>query len=126
MNKTAYRVLRIGLGITFIWLGALIWQSPEAWGGFIQPWALKLLPGDLISTMKQTAILDMILGVWMIIGWRVWIPALIGSTHLAVVLITTTGSWSNIVVRDIGLIAATLALFLETMPDKIKMKLKIL
>ena len=125
MRRTAYHILRLGLGVTFLYIGAQIWRAPEAWGGFIQPWALDIMPGSLVAIMKQSAVLDIIIGIWMIIGWRVWIPALLGTIHLGIVLITTTGGWWNIIERDIGLFAATLALFVQTTPERVRKMLHI-
>lgn len=124
-SDLAHTILRVGLGITFVWLGTQIWQAPEAWAGFLQPWAAKLVPGDLTWMMKDTAILDIVLGFWLIIGKKVWLPAAIGAVHILIILITTTGSWSNIVARDIGLLAACVTLFLETAPPKILKKINL-
>ena len=125
MNKLPYQILRIGTGVTFVWLGLLIWQAPDAWASFVQPWAANLLPSDLAGFMKKTAIGDIVIGIWLIIGWKAWVASLLATIHLGIVLVTTTGGWSNIVVRDIALFAACLALFVQTAPVNILAKLGI-
>jgi len=122
MNSTASHILRVGLGITFIVIGFVVWLAPEAWGSFVQPWAVKFMPGGLVATMKNTAILDIVLGSWMLTNRAVWIPALIATLHLLVILITTTTT-GLIIERDIGLFFAALALFFATAPKKICEKL---
>lgn len=122
MNQTAASILRVGLGITFIIIGFVVWQAPEAWGSFVQPWAVKFMPGGLLATMKNTAILDIVLGLWLLTNRAVWIPALIATLHLLVILITTTTA-NVIIERDIGLFFAALALFVATMPKRMCEKL---
>jgi len=121
MKKISYHVLRIGLAITFLWIGVLILQNPEAWGGYLQPWALKLIPGSLVNAMIATAILDILVGVCLLFNIFTWIAALLGAFHLIVVLSTTF--ITEITARDIGLLCATLALAIESLPQKISMKI---
>jgi uncharacterized membrane protein YphA (DoxX/SURF4 family) len=121
MKKISYHVLRIGLAITFLWIGILIFQNPEAWGGYIQPWALKLIPGSLVNAMIATAILDILVGVCLLFNIFTWIGALLGAFHLVVVLSTTF--ITEITARDIGLLCAILALAVEALPQNISMKI---
>ncbi len=113
MNTLSYRILRFGLGITFVWIGVLVWQSPLAWGSFIQPWALKLMKLPLETTMKITAVFDVAVGLWLMFGMWTRIAAALACAHLAVVLLTTSATFSNVIVRDVGLFAATLSLSLS-------------
>ncbi|MBI4234690.1 hypothetical protein HY604_00115 [Candidatus Peregrinibacteria bacterium] len=117
MNKTAYHIARVALAINFLWVGILIFQSPEAWGGLIQPWALNLLPVPLKTAMLSTAVLDIVIGFFLLIDVLIWVAAALGAMHLIIVLATT--GITTITVRDIGLLGATLALFVSTAP-KIK------
>lgn len=120
MSSPALTILRIGLGITFVWLGYQIWLEPLAWGSFMLPWAQELLPRPLEEFMKMTAIIDIVIGIWFIVGWKIWIPALLASAHLFGVLITTTGSLQLAISRDVGLLAGTLAILADTLPASIK------
>lgn len=124
MNSLAVHILRIGLGATFILIGFSVWAAPEAWGSFVQPWALAFLPKDIASFMKSTAIVDMFLGVWMLVNRGTWIAALVASLHVLVILITTT-TMGVIIERDVAIFAATLALFLDTMPHTIQKMLRL-
>jgi len=63
MNRASFHILRIGLAVTFLWIGVLILRNPEAWGGYMRPWATELLPVPLAQAMMGTAILDIIMGV---------------------------------------------------------------
>lgn len=110
-----YHILRVGIAITFLWIGVLILRSPENWGAMMQPWAFELLPFSLKEAMITTAILDILVGFLLLINVRVWLASLLGSLHLASVLIVV--GIDPITVRDIGLLAGTLALMATTWPE---------
>ena len=76
MKKTSFHFLRVGLAITFLWIGVLIFKNPEAWGGYLQPWAVGLLPIPLAQAMIGTAILDIAIGAFLLIDFLPWLAAL--------------------------------------------------
>ncbi len=114
MKPPSYHILRVGMAITFIWVGVLIIKDPAAWGGLISPWAEKLLPGPIEQVMLSTAILDIIVGGMLLLDVWVWIAGFLVSAHLAVVLVTT--GINAITVRDIGLLTGGLALMASSIP----------
>ncbi|MBI2454150.1 MAG: DoxX family membrane protein [Parcubacteria group bacterium] len=114
MNKSIL-ILRWGLAITFLWIGFMIWQNPEAWGGYIKPWAADLIPVPIEQVMKATAVLDIVIGLMFLVGPLVWIGGILGALHLAVVLVTS--GITDITVRDIGLLAATLSIAVNYWPQ---------
>jgi nitroreductase/dihydropteridine reductase len=67
MKISSYHIIRVGLAITFLWIGVLIFKSPEGWGTLIQPWAAGLLPVSLKTAMIATAILDLAIGLLLLI-----------------------------------------------------------
>lgn len=108
MKNSAIHILRVGLGITFLWIAVLILYQPEGWGRLIQPWALSLLPVSLKTAMIQTAILDILVGFFLLIDRFTLIAAGLAFLHL-ITVITTVGINAG-TVRDIGLAASALAL----------------
>jgi len=58
MKVSAFHILRVGVAITFLWIGVLILREPEAWGFYLQPWAVDLLPISLEKAMIGTALLQ--------------------------------------------------------------------
>ncbi|OGI64437.1 hypothetical protein A2733_01365 [Candidatus Nomurabacteria bacterium RIFCSPHIGHO2_01_FULL_40_20] len=122
MNKTAYNILRVGLGITFLWIGIIILKEPEAWGSYIQNWVVELLPLPIKDIMISTAILDIIIGFLLLIDTWVWIAAIVGALHLVVVLVVS--GITEITVRDLGIMAGMFALFAQTLPQSIIQKFK--
>src|SRR3989338_10261171 len=121
MKRVSCHLLRVGLSITFLWIGVLIFKNPESWGGYLQPWAAGLLPVPLEQAMIGTAILDIIIGVFLLIDFLPWLAALAGAVHLVIVL--TVSGITDITVRDIGLLAAALALAIESLPQSMIAKI---
>ena len=117
-HKIPYHILRVGLAITFIWIGILILKSPESWGGYLQPWAVGLLPVSITQALISTAVLDIIIGVLFLVDWFVWVAGLLASLHLVMVL--TVSGITDITVRDIGLLAGTLVVMIEDLPIYIR------
>lgn len=121
MNRASFHILRVGVAVTFLWIGVLIFKEPTAWGGYLQPWAAGLLPVPLKETMIGTALLDIAIGIMLLIDWRVWVASLLGSAHLIIVL--TVVGIDGITVRDIAILAATLSLMADSMPKRWQDKL---
>ena len=124
MKKTSFHFLRVGLAITFLWIGVLIFKNPEAWGGYLQPWAAGLLPIPLEQAMIGTAILDIMIGVFLLIDFLPWLAALIGAIHILIVL--TVSGITDITVRDIGLLVGALALMIDSLPQSIIQRINFL
>src|SRR3989344_3172222 len=114
MSKIAFNILRIGLAITFIWIGILILKNPEAWGGYLLPWAANLLPIPIKGAMIGTGIFDIIIGILLLTNSFVWIVAIAGAIHLVIVLITSGINEGT--VRDIAILAGILALMVDSLP----------
>ena len=124
MNKISFHLLRVGLAVTFLWIGVLILKYPEAWGGYMQPWAANLLPVPLKQAMFGTAMLDIAIGFFLLISVQVWIAAFIAAAHLVIVM--TVSGITDITARDVGLLAASAVLVIESLPVRIRSKIKFL
>ena len=122
MNKTSFHILRVGLAITFLWIGVLIFKEPEAWGGYLQPWAAGLLPIPIKEAMIGTAVLDVLIGALFLFDYLVWLAAAVGSIHLIIVLAVT--GITDITVRDVGILAATIALMSDSLPKNFTDKIR--
>ncbi|HZZ99576.1 MAG TPA: DoxX family membrane protein [Candidatus Paceibacterota bacterium] len=111
-----WRIIRIGLGLTFIGVGFFVLQDPQSWGSLLQPWALNIVGSGLIAAMIVTAIADIIIGVALLAGVWIWLAALLGVVQLVVVFITS--GINSITIRDVGLLFAMFALMLESLPPR--------
>lgn len=117
MHQASFHILRVGLAITFLWIGILIFKSPEGWSNFLEPWAAGLLPIPLKEAMIGTAILDIVIGALLLTDTFVWLAALVGAIHLVIVL--AVSGITDVTVRDIGLLAGLVGLMLESLPPEV-------
>lgn len=122
MRKSSFHILRVGLAITFVWIGVLIFKQPAAWGGYLQPWAAGLIPLPMDQMMLGTAVFDIIIGILLLVDVFVWAVALLAALHVAVVL--TVSGITDITVRDIAIIAGALALVVDAMPPAVAARLR--
>ncbi len=104
--------------MTFLWIGVLIFKNPEAWGASIMPWAAKLIPGSLVNAMLGTAVLDVLIGIFLLFNILTSLAAFIGALHILTVLITV--GITDITIRDVGLLGAVIALTIEALPQNLK------
>lgn len=118
INKTSYHIIRVSLAITFIWIGVLIIKSPESWGGYLEPWAVNILPVSIEQALLSTAVLDIIIGILFLIDWMTWVSGLVASIHLVTVLVVS--GITDITVRDIGLLGATISIMIESLPRSLE------
>ncbi len=115
MKRISYHISRIGLGITFLWIGVLIFRDPIAWGSYLQPWAANLLPIPIAQAMMGTAVLDIAVGVLLLLDIFVWFVAFVGALHILSVLVVS--GVTDITVRDIAILYCATALSIETVPE---------
>ena len=120
MNKISYHIIRVGLAITFIWIGILILKDPQAWAGYVKPWAENILPIPIEQALLGTAFFDIIVGALLLIDWYSWVAGLAAAIHLVIVLIVS--GITDITVRDIGLFTCAIVVAIESLPASIKNK----
>ncbi len=114
-HSTAFHILRVGIGITFVWIGVLILRDPSAWGHLLQPWAVGLIGGDsLRAAMLATAALDILVGLALLTDTVIFWAAMLGFIHVVNVIIVVgiTGA----TVRDIAIGAGLLTLMADAWP----------
>lgn len=68
--------------------------------------------------MMGTALLDVLIGALLLLNFYTWLAAGVGALHLVIVLITS--GFNSVTIRDIGLLAASVALALQAWSSKNK------
>lgn len=102
----SHRFIQWGLGIVFLWIGLDIIKHPDAWIGYIPP---QLPFGlDKALALKLNGIFDAILGAFLILGW--WPKMVAGLASLHLIGILASQGIDQVVIRDVGLLGASLAL----------------
>ena len=121
MRKIPLHILRIGLAVTFLWIGVLIIMQPVQWGSYMQVWASRLLPLPIEPMMLSVGVFDIVIGALLILGVIIPLAAALAALHLASVLVVS--GITDITVRDVGLLAAALALSIESLPEPLARKI---
>jgi len=121
MKSTAFHIVRVGTGITFVWIGVLILRDPAAWGRVLQPWAVGLIgAGSLREAMLLTAGLDILVGLALLTDLATFWAASLGFLHLANVIIVV--GITPVTTRDIAIAAGLLALVADSWPAGWRLK----
>jgi hypothetical protein len=104
----SHLALSWGLGITFLWIGLHMFQNPDTWIGFVP----EDIPGELSreSALQATALFDTLVGILLILRWWQKTVAFLATLHLAVILLQN--GIDALLVRDVGLFGAAVALLL--------------
>lgn len=99
--------LRIGLAFVFLYAGVGSLVFPKDWIWYIPDWMQGIIPGETLLLLHGVS--ELVLGVWLLSGWRVFYPALIASLDLLVITLINFNIM-GIVFRDVGLFFAAFAL----------------
>lgn len=73
------------------------------------------------KAMLGTAVLDILVGFFLLVDYFTWVAAFLGAAHLVIIL--TVSGITDITVRDIGLLAAAIAVMVDGLPNDIKNKI---
>lgn len=117
MKTSGYHILRVGMGITFLWVGILIFREPEFWSGFMPVFVIKMFD-NLIPFTMLTGVVDVLIGLFLLFDLLTFWIALIAFAHLIGILLLT--GIDDTTVRDIGLAAGAFALAVEGAPESVR------
>lgn len=81
MEKASFHILRVGMAITFLWIGILIFQNPESWGGYILLLFQNLLFFTLKTTMLIVAFIDIVIGFLLLIDYLTFWASFLGALY---------------------------------------------
>lgn len=103
---TSYFLLRLALGIVFLWVGVDMVRFPQNWIGYLP----ESIPFGLSreNALQVNAIIDIGLGVLLVLNKLPRFTALVATVHLAAILIVN--GIDGVLIRDVGLFGAALAL----------------
>ena len=108
MGKTSSLLLRVALAFAFLYPAYGFWTNPNDWIGYIPEFArnVGLSQGVLLMLIAG---LHLIIGLWVLSGWRIFIPSIIAAVFLGSVVYFNQNQL-DIVFRDISLALVAVAL----------------
>ncbi len=108
-SKYAPLVLRIGLGFVFAWFGYSGISNPAMWTGLVPEWTSMFGPAEVLVRIHGAV--ELIGGLLLIAG--LWIRPVAAILFLSLAHTLTVLKFGPVFVRDIGLLMAMLAIFLQ-------------
>ncbi|MBI3633331.1 MAG: hypothetical protein HY226_03515 [Candidatus Vogelbacteria bacterium] len=105
-EKIELVIARIGLAFPFIYAAVASLIYPDNWIGFFPKFMINAFPNFLILGW---AILQIVVGVWLIVGKRILIPSVMASVMLIGIFIFNF-SLLDIIFRDVSILATAIVL----------------
>ena len=119
MNRIGIFILQVAVALVFIWFGIDKLFHPDAWIYYLQAlpsWMRALMYFDDKTVMLISAIVEILLGFWVLIPWKNYIPAFAIVLYFIPVLVSV--GFDTVGVRDLGLMISSLALAFLLLPKK--------
>lgn len=107
-------VLRVGLGLVFLYAATASLQDPTNWVGFVPSFVGVLMPRE--SFLFVHSLFELALGVALIVGK--WLPVLSTLAFLLFLGILMFFGINDVTFRDFGLASMALALFVRVLYKK--------
>ena len=118
--RIAYFLLRAGVAFAFLYPPVNALQDPNSWIGYFPPFVLAF--GEQFGISQEIAlqifgILEVIIGLWLLSGWRIFLPSLAAAAMLIAIVVFNMPQF-QVVFRDLSLAVVALALALMNVPKK--------
>ena len=97
-------ILRLGLGIVFLWFGITSLLEPQTWTSLVPTWS----PISQTTSVTIMAIFQLIFSILLIIGLFTRLTAILLALSLIPIILSL--GYNDVAIRDFGLFTATLSL----------------
>lgn len=106
------KILRGGLAFAFIYPAVSAWFNPYAWVGYFPPFVLDIVGSYDITLLHVFGVTEIIIGVWLIFGRRIWLPSVIATLYLLAIVLLNLNQM-DVIFRDISILAIAVALLVQ-------------
>jgi len=103
-------VLRVGLGLIFLWFGFQQVTDTAAWLGWVPPWVLGMSPVGAETIIMVNGIAQLVFALFLFLGLFLRVFALLAAVHMLGILVSV--GFNEIGVRDFAIFTGALALAL--------------
>lgn len=109
-SKVTELLLRIGVAFSFIYPPISAFINPYSWVGYI-PQFMTALPIEAVTLLHIFGIFELLVGAWILSGKRIFIPSILASAFLALIIIF---NWTqmDVLFRDIPILLMALCIAL--------------
>lgn len=102
----SHALMSWGLGVVFLWIGLNILTHPDSWIGYVpdtNPFGMSRE-----HLLQLNGLFDVALGSLLLLRWWQKLVAILVTLHLGAIIITN--GIDPVIIRDVGLLGAALAL----------------
>jgi uncharacterized membrane protein YphA (DoxX/SURF4 family) len=107
-EEIAHLILRLGVAFAFLYPPFKAIGDPYSWVGYF-PQFVRDLPVDSVLVLHAFGVVEVIIAIWLITGWRVAYPAALAALMLLGIVAFNLNQL-DVVFRDVSIAAAALAL----------------
>jgi hypothetical protein len=107
-------ILRVGIAFALLYPAFVAIGDPISWASYFPPF-FRALPLELTTILHAFGVLEVVLALWILSGWRIQIPAAL-TTLLLVAIVGFNLSQMDVLFRDLSIAAMSLALALWPEP----------
>ncbi len=108
-------VLRVGVAFAFLYAGIAGFINPEEWVGWFPKFISDIVPQ--FTLLQIWDVYEIITGLWILSGKKIFWPSVAASLSLAGLILTNLGAM-DVIFRDVTILAAAIALTIESFPRK--------
>ncbi|MBI4441490.1 DoxX family protein [Candidatus Woesearchaeota archaeon] len=113
MKQYSTVILRVGLAFVFLWFGIDKFIHPLIWANWVPDWMAVLIPVPLSTFMIIQGVVEVVVGFLLLIGYQTRFAAFLAVVTILGAELAMFGTGQiEIMVRDAGLLAASLSLVL--------------
>ncbi len=112
-NSREEFILRIAFAFSFLYPPLSAFLNPYAWIGYFPTFVTSIIPLDTLTLLHLFGALEVLLGIWILFGKNIKLPTLIGSTLLALIVLTNL-SQIDVLFRDIPILLIGVVLLLRS------------
>ena len=109
INKRIDILLRVGVAFAFIYPAISAVFNPFAWIGYFPPFLISLFPFDSIILLHIFGVTEVIIGLWILSGKKIFIPSALASLYLVGIILFNFVQL-DVIFRDISILLMALAL----------------
>ena len=106
-EKIISTLLRLGVAFAFIYPAVAGFITPDDWVGFLPPFMLKIIPGEIL--LPAFEIFEIVLGLLILFMKRPFIPAILAALVLLAIVVLNYKTM-DIIFRDISILLMAVAL----------------
>jgi hypothetical protein len=111
-DKFIELLLRIGIAAAFIYPAVEAFFYPNSWVGFLPIWIRDLPISDIIL-LHLFGISEIIIAVWILVGKRIFIPCILATTYL-ILIITLNWKFMDLLFRDFAILVIPIVLAINS------------